>query len=114
MEIGHTANLGEAVKGTIQQWSQKLKEAVAHCALDLEEANTTRRSLRGEPKFLEQWKELGQDLLHYLHAETDKGGSGGSIATQLSNIANIDLTQFPLVRLPQEARALQSILCGHP
>ena len=88
---------------------------MAHCTLDLGEVNAARRSLKGEPKSLEQWQELGRDFLHYLHAETDKASTNGNIATQLSNVANIDLTQFPLVKAPpQEARALQSIFCGHP
>ena len=114
IEIGTATGMGEAARGTIRQWAVRIQEAVAHCILDLGEANAARRSLKGEPKSLEQWKELGSDFLHYLHAETEGAGASGRIVTQLSNVAGIDLSQLTLVASPQESRTLQSTLCGHP
>ena len=107
-------SLRAEASATLQKWTQKLREAVAHCILDLDEATIARKLLKGEPKSLDQWKEAGPVLVRYLHSQAEKLGGGGIVATQMSNVQGLDMSQFPLLQPIDATRSLQAVLSGHP
>ena len=57
LELGSSALLEQQFLDMLKKWGQKIKDAVAHCCLDLGDALEARKAIKGEPKSLDQWKE---------------------------------------------------------
>ena len=72
LELGSSALLEQQFLDMLAKWGQKIKDAVAHCCLDLGDALEARKTIKGEPKSLDQWKELGPECLRGYSGHPDE------------------------------------------
>ena len=61
-----------------------------------------------------RWQEPGLDLLEYLHQGASQNGPNWKIALHMSNIQNINFTQYPHAFTPTESRTTLELLCNGP